>query len=36
VRDGRRIIVSAMRSVDRYQDAARLFDWAFAQESPCP
>jgi D-alanyl-D-alanine carboxypeptidase len=36
VRDGRRIIVSAMRSQDRYQDATRLFDWAFAQPSPCP
>ena len=36
VRDGRRLIVSAMRSQDRYQDAIRLFDWAFAQESPCP
>ena len=36
VRDGRRLIVSAMRSLDRYQDATRLFDWAFAQPSPCP
>jgi len=36
VRDGRRLLVSAMRSQDRYQDAIRLFDWAFAQPSPCP
>jgi D-alanyl-D-alanine carboxypeptidase len=36
VRDGRRIIVSLMRSQDRYQDAIRLFDWGFAQDSPCP
>ena len=34
--DGRRIIVSLMRSQDRYTDAERLFDWAFAQPSPCP
>lgn len=33
---GRRIIVSLMRSQDRYTDAARLFDWAFAQPSACP
>lgn len=35
-RDGRRIIVSLMRSQDRYTDSARLFDWAFAQPSACP
>ena len=35
-RDGRRIIISLMRSQDRYTDSARLFDWAFAQPSPCP
>ncbi len=35
-RGGRRIIVSLMRSQDRYADAERLFDWAFAQPSPCP
>jgi D-alanyl-D-alanine carboxypeptidase len=35
-RDGRRIIVSLMRSQDRYTDAERLMDWAFAQPSPCP
>jgi D-alanyl-D-alanine carboxypeptidase len=35
-RDGRRIIASLMRSMDRYTDAERLLDWAFAQESPCP
>ena len=35
-RGGRRIIVSLMRSQDRYQDSARLFDWAFAQPSACP
>jgi serine-type D-Ala-D-Ala carboxypeptidase (penicillin-binding protein 5/6) len=35
-RNGRRIIVSLMRSQDRYTDSARLFDWAFAQPSPCP
>jgi D-alanyl-D-alanine carboxypeptidase len=34
--DGRRIIVSLMRSQDRYTDAERLLDWAFAQPSPCP
>lgn len=33
---GRRIIVSLMRSQDRYTDAERLLDWAFAQDSPCP
>lgn len=33
---GRRIIVSLMRSQDRYTDSARLFDWAFAQPSACP
>ncbi len=36
VRDGRRIIVSLMRSQDRYTDSARMFDWAFAQPSACP
>jgi len=35
-RDGRRIIVALMRSQDRYTDAERLLDWAFAQPSPCP
>lgn len=35
-RDGRRIIASLMRSQDRYADAARLLDWAFAQPSACP
>lgn len=35
-RNGRRIIVSAMRSQDRYTDSERLFDWAFEQPSPCP
>ena len=34
--NGRRIIVSLMRSQDRYTDSARLFDWAFAQPSACP
>jgi D-alanyl-D-alanine carboxypeptidase len=34
--DGRRVIVSLMRSQDRYTDAERLMDWAFAQPSPCP
>ncbi len=34
--DGRRIIVSLMRSQDRYTDSARMLDWAFAQPSPCP
>ena len=33
---GRRVIVSLMRSQDRYTDASRLFDWAFAQPSACP
>jgi D-alanyl-D-alanine carboxypeptidase len=36
VRDGRRIIVALMRSQDRYTDAERLLDWAFAQPSACP
>lgn len=35
-RDGRRLITSLMRSQDRYSDAQRLLDWAFAQPSPCP
>lgn len=35
-RNGRRIIVSLMRSQDRYTDSERLFDWAFAQPSACP
>jgi D-alanyl-D-alanine carboxypeptidase len=35
-RDGRTIIASLMRSMDRYSDASRLLDWAFAQESACP
>jgi D-alanyl-D-alanine carboxypeptidase len=35
-RNGRRIIVSLMRSQDRYTDTERLFDWAFAQPSACP
>jgi D-alanyl-D-alanine carboxypeptidase len=34
--DGRRVIVSLMHSQDRYSDASRLFDWAFAQPSACP
>jgi D-alanyl-D-alanine carboxypeptidase len=34
--DGRRVIVSLMYSQDRYSDAARLFDWSFAQPSACP
>ncbi len=34
--NGRRIIISLMRSQDRYTDSARLFDWAFAQPSACP
>ena len=33
---GRRVIVSLMRSQDRYSDAMRLFDWAFEQPSACP
>jgi D-alanyl-D-alanine carboxypeptidase (penicillin-binding protein 5/6) len=36
VRHGRRIIVSLMRSQDRYTDAERLYDWAFMQPSACP
>ncbi len=35
-RNGRQIIASLMRSQDRYADAERLLDWAFAQPSPCP
>jgi D-alanyl-D-alanine carboxypeptidase (penicillin-binding protein 5/6) len=35
-RGGRRIIASLMRSQDRYTDAERVLDWAFAQPSPCP
>jgi D-alanyl-D-alanine carboxypeptidase len=35
-RGGRRIIASLMRSQDRYTDAERLLDWAFAQPSSCP
>ncbi|HEU5322358.1 MAG TPA: D-alanyl-D-alanine carboxypeptidase, partial [Methylomirabilota bacterium] len=35
-RGGRQIIASLMRSQDRYTDAARLLDWAFAQASSCP
>ncbi|HEY8171578.1 MAG TPA: D-alanyl-D-alanine carboxypeptidase, partial [Dehalococcoidia bacterium] len=35
-RGGRTIIASLMRSMDRYTDAERLLDWAFAQESACP
>jgi D-alanyl-D-alanine carboxypeptidase len=35
-RDDRRVIVSMMHSQDRYTDAERLFDWAFAQPSACP
>lgn len=30
VRDGHRVYVALMRSQDRYADAARLLDWAFA------
>ena len=36
MRGGRRIIVALMRSQDRYTDAERLMDWAFAQPSACP
>lgn len=35
-RGGREIIVALMRSQDRYTDAERLLDWAFAQPSACP
>jgi D-alanyl-D-alanine carboxypeptidase len=35
-RDNRRIIIALLRSQDRYTDAERLFDWAFAQQSACP
>lgn len=35
-RGGRRIIASLMYSQDRYTDAARTLDWAFAQASACP
>lgn len=35
-RGGRRIIVSLMYSQDRYSDAERLLDWAFAQPTTCP
>ena len=35
-RGDRRIIASLMRSQDRYQDAARMLDWAFDQPSACP
>ena len=35
-RDGRRIIATVLQSDDRYQDAQRLLDWAFEQESACP
>ncbi len=35
-RGGRRIIAALMRSQDRYTDAERLLDWAFAQPSSCP
>ncbi len=35
-RGGRRIIAALMRSQDRYTDAERLLDWAFAQPSACP
>jgi D-alanyl-D-alanine carboxypeptidase (penicillin-binding protein 5/6) len=35
-RGGRRIIASLMRSQDRYTDAERVLDWAFAQPSACP
>jgi D-alanyl-D-alanine carboxypeptidase len=35
-RDNRRIIIALLHSQDRYTDAERLFDWAFAQESACP
>lgn len=34
--DGRRIVAALMRSQDRYTDASRLLDWAFAQPSACP
>lgn len=35
-RGGRRIIAALMRSQDRYTDAERVLDWAFAQPSSCP
>jgi D-alanyl-D-alanine carboxypeptidase (penicillin-binding protein 5/6) len=35
-RGGRRIIAALMRSQDRYTDAQRILDWAFAQPSACP
>jgi D-alanyl-D-alanine carboxypeptidase (penicillin-binding protein 5/6) len=35
-RGGRRIIAALMRSQDRYTDAERVLDWAFAQPSACP
>ena len=35
-RDNRRIIIALLRSQDRYTDAERLFDWAFAEPSACP
>jgi D-alanyl-D-alanine carboxypeptidase len=35
-RDGRHILISFFGSEDRYGDAAKLFDWAFAHtEPPC-
>ncbi len=36
VRGGRRIVAALMRSQDRYTDASRVLDWAFAQPSACP
>ena len=33
-RDGRRIIVSVLGSLDRYTDAIGLFEWAFANTEP--
>jgi len=35
-RGGRQVVVALMRSQDRYSDAERLLDWAFAQPSACP
>lgn len=35
-RGGRRIIAALMRSQNRYTDAERVLDWAFAQPSACP
>jgi serine-type D-Ala-D-Ala carboxypeptidase (penicillin-binding protein 5/6) len=34
-RNGRRLVISVMRSEDLYVDAGALLDWAFAGESAC-